>query len=328
LFWDFAWKRPPEESKKPVPDWFHFPIQIVAAACLLYWRWHQPAPNKAVLALAAVAALMVLADMRPIHKAIYFVIIIALVFAENRAIDKDRADFARDEASRRQEENQKFSDIGTAITSNVRKLFEHSDMEFSKTMARSDAIMAGVSDDMKTQTGGNSFAYVTFTPQQDRFLVAITSHGKYPLREIHVMMTDQERSDQALQEYMKQHPGPIPPVGNDWIRAVQAGDTYYQVPYLRPQSPQGPTGDVQLLGQYPFETKDTKDITVAFSAPNGYWNERLHLRKVSGKWHQSLSVMGPTVRQALHPFIYFDPDYPEGKALAERDWQPVKRQSR
>lgn len=82
-----------------------------------------------------------------------------------------------------------------------------------------------------------------------------------------------------------------------------------------------------MLGMYPFGSKDTNDLSIAFSSLNGYWNERLHLRKVNGKWHQSLSVMGPTVKQALHPFVWFDADYPEGKALAEKDWQPTKPQS-
>jgi hypothetical protein len=60
-----------------------------------------PAPNKAVLALTSVAALMVLAEMRPIHKTIYVFLIVALVFTENRAIDKDRREFAENEAFRR-----------------------------------------------------------------------------------------------------------------------------------------------------------------------------------------------------------------------------------
>jgi len=83
-----------------------------------------------------------------------------------------------------------------------------------------------------------------------------------------------------------------------------------------------------MLGMYPFGSKDTNDLSVAFSSFNGYWNERLHLRKVNGKWHQALSVMGPTVKQALHPFVWFDADYPEGKALAEKDWKPAGPRSR
>jgi len=37
--------------------------------------------------------------------------------------------------------------------------------------------------------------------------------------------------------------------------------------------------------------------------------------------------MGPTIKQATHPFTYFDADYPEGKALAEKDWRPIKPQA-
>jgi hypothetical protein len=128
---------------------------------------------------------------------------------------------------------------------------------------------------------------------------------------------DEERRMQGMLEYNRHPEG-------DWIKAIQSGDTYYRVPYLRPQSPEGPSGDVEILGSYPFSSKDANDLTVAFSSLNGYWNERLHLRRIEGKWHQALSIMGPTVKQALHPFIYFDPDYPEGKALAEKDWRPVK----
>jgi hypothetical protein len=82
-----------------------------------------------------------------------------------------------------------------------------------------------------------------------------------------------------------------------------------------------------MLANYPFSTKDENNLTIAFSSLNGYWNERLHLRRINGKWHQALSVMGPTVKQSSHPFIYSDPDYPEGRALAEKDWARVKPQS-
>jgi hypothetical protein len=327
---DFAWGRPSEQSEKPIPNWFHFPIQFVALAFFVYWHWHPPAPNKAVLALAAVAALMVLAGMRPLHKAIYFVVIMALVFTENHAINKDRADFARDESSRRKEENQQFSDIGTAITNNVQQLLDHSDSEFARTMAGSDAIMSGVADNIKTQTGGNSFAFVTFTAEpaqafemhwnnflapkgEPYFLVSVTSHGKYPLRGTHAIMMDDERRLVAMQEYNKR------PNGN-WIEAISSADTEYQMPYLRPQSPEAPQGQVDVIGIYPMPQGDSKKLTIHFSAPNGDWNEVLHLGRANGRWYQCLSVLGPTVKQAKYPFIYCDSDWREGKKLAEKDW--------
>jgi hypothetical protein len=301
-----------------------------------------------VLWLGGVAAFMALVEMKPLHKALYFALIMALIFTENRAIDKDRHDFANDEANRRTTENTQFSNIGSSITDNVQKLLDSSDSKFRQTIQRenehfavttkrSDAIFRGVIDTMKTQTGGDSFAYITFTPESgdlsitttptmtilnaqsgppvpDQFLVSIASHGKYPLREVNVWMKDAEQTAQAMLEYSKRP-------GSDFTKAVQAGDTNYQIRYLRPVSPESPTGDVKPLGLYPPSLSDAKDLDISFSSSNGYWNERLHLRKIDGKWHQALSVMGPTTRQVHHPFIYSDADYPEGKAIAEKDWK-------
>ncbi|MFZ0636299.1 MAG: hypothetical protein WA755_05570 [Candidatus Acidiferrales bacterium] len=337
-FGRFMWKGDLEEAKKPVPHWFHFGLQLVVVGFVLYWHRNVPAPNKAVLALAACAALMVFAEMRPVHKAIYCILIVALVFTENHAIDKDRADFARDEACRRQEENQQFSKIGNAITTNVGKLLEHSDQEFANTIAKSDAIMSGVTDSIKTQTGGNSFAFIDFTAEpaqafemrwndfvaprgEPYFLVSITSRGKYPLRGTHAIMMDDERRLAVMQEYNK-HPN-----GN-WIKAINSVDSEYQMPYLRPQSVEAPQGEVDIIGLYPMPQADSKRLTINFSAPNGYWNEVLHLGRVNGNWRQCLSVMGPTAKQAQHPFVYCDSDWPEGKKLAEKDWAftPPKKQ--
>jgi hypothetical protein len=195
------------------------------------------------------------------------------------------------------------------------------------------AMLSDVEDSIKTQTGGDSFAFIGFTPEEANvrfnqfpassspyFLVSITSQGKYPLRDIHVTLMDDERRLQAMQEYNKN------PVGN-WIEVINAADTLYVIPYLRPQSPQAPSGDVELLGNYAYGSKDANDLDIAFSSLNGSWNERLHLRRINGQWRQALSVMGPTAQQVQKPFIFYDSDFPEGKALAEKDWQFPKPQA-
>ncbi len=305
------------ETNKPSRHWFHIPIQLTVAACCIYWYLHVPAPNKAVLLLGGVAAIMGFVEMRPMHKAIYFVLIIWLMFIETHAIDKDRLDFAQAEHEKRKEETQQFSGIRDDLKAAIKQGSEH----FDATMAHSDTIMAGVSDNMRTQTGGDSFGYITFTPEPANvrfnqfpttsgpyFLVSITSHGRFPLRGLHVWMMDPERQLQAMQH-----------TETDAVQSAHAGDTYYEVPYLRPQSPEAPTGDVQILGTYPFGTTDANDLTIAFSGPNGFWDERLHLRRVNGTWLQALTVIGPTVKQ-MKPFVKFDEGYPDSKGLAERDW--------
>ena len=133
------------------------------------------------------------------------------------------------------------------------------------------------------------------------------------------MMDDARRRD-AANEYNK-HPD------GDMIKAINSADMTYQYPYLRPQSPEAPSGDVQTLGAYPVPRGDSMRLSILFSGLNGYWNETLHLGLVNGQWHQCLSVLGPTVKQSLDPFIWCDSDWPEGKALAEKDWsRPARRQ--
>jgi hypothetical protein len=274
-----------------------------------------PSPSKAAVAMAVAAGVMaLLGEMGGREKLAWIFLLLGFLVVEFKAIDKDRTDAEVERKEARNIELTGFSAVARGINHSI----DLSRDQFGQTMNRSDRIIAGVGDTIKAQTGGDSFAYVTFTPQPNQqFLIAVASHGKYPLRQIHVTLVDDERRLQAMQEFNKH------PEGN-WIAAIQAGDTEFQIPYLRPQSPEAPGGDVEMLGSYPFGAKDINNFTVVFSSLNGYWNQRLHLRRVDGNWHQALSVVGPTAKQMLHPFIYFDPDYPEGKALAEKDWRPVR----
>jgi len=155
-FGHFMWKGDSEETKKPVPHWFHFGLQICVGAFALYWHWHLPAPNKAVLALASVAALMVLAEMRPIHKVVYFFLILALVFTENRAIDKDRNDFAQAEDHRRKDENKQFQRIADTLSDSLRQ----SQDQFSETMTRMEGVAKTEKELFAETTGIGSYVYM------------------------------------------------------------------------------------------------------------------------------------------------------------------------
>jgi hypothetical protein len=141
----------------------------------------------------------------------------------------------------------------------------------------------------------------------------MTSHGKYPLREVHATLIDHQRALQAVREYSK-HPS------GELMDAVDTTDMRFVIPYLRPQSPAAPGGEVRMLAGYPQIQAEARDFQIAFSALNGYWTEKLHLRRINGKWVQALRIIGPTVESAKHPFEYFDPDFPDGKGIGKRDW--------
>jgi len=149
-FGRFMWKGDSEESKETVSHWFHFSLQIIVGAFALYWYWRLPTPNIAVLALASVAALMVLAKMRPIHKIVYFFLIVVWVATESHAIHEDRRDFAEKEATRRKQENAQFQKIADGLSSSI----QVSQQQFVETKS-------GIERRIATVTGGKSFAIVT-----------------------------------------------------------------------------------------------------------------------------------------------------------------------
>lgn len=280
-------------QKKRFAHWLHIPAQIIVAGFCLYWYFHLPVPNKAVLVLTGVTVVMALLDMHPGHKAVYLLLVICLMFIENRAINRDRAEIIKTEDDRRRDENTQFQSIANGL----KVAIENGHRQFDETMSRLNATIDRVGDSIKTQTGGDSFAYITFTPEPGYvqfnqlpqipggyFLVCITSHGKYPMKQIHATMMDDERRLAAVAEYNK-HPD------GDWMKAINNTDTHYDVPYLRPQSPEAPNGQVEPIGAYPLTQADSKRLSIGFSSLNGYWNETLHLGRINGKWHQCLSVM-------------------------------------
>ena len=78
-------------ENKPANRWFHIPIQSVGVFFCVYFYFHVPKSGKALLLLGGIAAVMMLMDMRPLHKGIYISIILGLVLIENHALDKERA---------------------------------------------------------------------------------------------------------------------------------------------------------------------------------------------------------------------------------------------
>jgi hypothetical protein len=299
----------------------------------LHWPF---CPGVFIAILAVVAGAVTFWEHPPRWvKAISIFVFLALMCSEVWMMSKDRERNDSDQTAARTASENNFREIAGEITASIAA----SDRNFAATMRKSDTITSGVADSIRTQTGGDSFAYITLTaqagylhfeekdpicqqssgsaerdPAGPYFQVAITSHGKYPLRELHATMMDDERRLAAVAEYNKHPKG-------DWIKAISSSDTEYRCLYLKPQSPEGPSGDVEMLGTYPLPMDDSKRLSIAFRSLNGYWDETLHLGLVNGKWRQCLSIMGPTAKQATNPFIYCDSDWPEGRALAEKDWE-------
>jgi hypothetical protein len=311
--------------------------QIAGRCAVFTWREWYPPVGVFIGILGLLGVLVpLLRDLGKIgkaEKAAWTAIVFILVGFEIRSIYLDRDAHDREQSAARAEQLAQFGRIAKGIDASIATGQDH----FDATMAKSDRIIGEVGNSIKTQTGGDSFAFITFTAEpaqtfemhwnnilapaeQPYFLVSVTSHGRYPLRGTHAILMDDERRMAAMQEY-NTHPS------GDWIKAINSADTEYQMPYLRPQSAEAPQGEVDVIGIYPMPQADSKRVTIAFAAPNGYWNEVLRLGRVKGVWHQCLSVVGPTVKQTTNPFIYCDSGWPEGRAMAERDWADLQTRS-
>jgi hypothetical protein len=272
------------------------------------WAWHPPVG--VYIGILGFLGVFVALTRDPTkigqrEKAAWILVMTVLLVLEIKSVYQDRNEHDQQQAEARERETESFESIAKGIEGAI----QQSQQDFDATMRKSDVIMGKVGDSIKNQTGGDSFAYITFTaeagyvhfeeknpicqqivgdvgrdPVGPYFQVAVTSRGKYPLRELPATMMDDERRLAAMTEYNKHPEG-------DWIKAISSSDTEYRCLYLKPQSPEGPSGDVEMLGTYPLPKGDSKRLSIVFRSLNGYWDETLHLGLVNGKWRQCLSIL-------------------------------------
>ncbi len=152
------------KTKMQGNHWFHIPAQLVVLGFCIYWYFHLPLPNKAVLILTGVTVVMALLEMRPTNKAVYLLLVICLMFIENRAINKDHADLVASEEGRREEENARFE----TIVNGLRTSIDNGQRQFSATMNGAKELLnetrsiAELSEkSLKNLTGGRSFPYIS-----------------------------------------------------------------------------------------------------------------------------------------------------------------------
>jgi len=115
---------------------------------LLWWRY-PPAPGKAVLLLAVVAAIVTIQpQMTDNHRVVWLVIVFVLFFVEFRAINRDRDLHDKEQANARAVETQNFRDIGDGI----KQAIQESQRQFDATMKSMKGLWSET-------TGGNSYIY-------------------------------------------------------------------------------------------------------------------------------------------------------------------------
>jgi hypothetical protein len=270
---------------------------LIVSVIFLIWT---PPIGIAIGVLGAVAAIMALrGEMHGGEKVLWTSIIFTLLFVEVRAIDKDQHEKAED----RWAANRHFQHIAGEVESVIaqnQKAIEINQQDFRTTLER-------FSDSANMITGGNTSCYLDIFPVAPEknavnhaASMAVKKVGKYPLHGITVTITDNARYSKY---YERLTPSQLSAENSTMMdRAAEASTLREPIrDFATPE-----------LGINPYYLSDEagESFSILFFANNGYWLERLELRRLGpDKWVKAMWVEAPS-----NPYyVRIDKDYPRKK---------------
>ncbi len=258
----------------------------VAVAVCIRWYFHIPPPSYSVTFMAVAAGLMALRpEMGGREKWLWTLVLFAFAVVEIRAINHDRNESEARQESFIKEQRQHFSDIGDGI----KGALDQSDRNFNATMNRTAALL-------QTETGGDSFCYVTFERSgfQDDYGAVAYHRGGYALRDLTIRIVDIGKLIEVI--------NPPRPVG--LFMYDPAASASFQIGSFSPESFDGPLKVFSLTG------KQKQDFNIFFSAANGTWYENARLRRVGDQWKRAIRVVRRTRQKQATIFEQVDSGYP------------------
>jgi len=215
---------------------------------------------------------------------LWTVVLFAFAIVELRAINHDRTEHDLDQGRIRHEETEHFQSIANGLSNSI----DQAQRNFGATMDRMASIV-------QTETGGNSFCYVTFLPTRSGVddLVGLAFHrGRYSLHDLTVRFVELDHVTEIVR--------PGVPVG---VLDYSTNEVF-RVGNLSPGTSSAPLKDFKLAGS------DKKDMNIFFSATNGVWYEKARLRRVEGIWKQAIKVFRYGNKEGAVMFEKVEPGYP------------------
>jgi hypothetical protein len=130
--------------------WVGVPIWLVSFYWVAYWRFHLPVPGKAIGALAVVAGVMSVRDIKVLGKMAWVALLICMVIIEYRSIDRDRKDAQAAEDQHLKEERESFKGILKQQDDHFRAILQDDDKNFQQTV---DKLVTSHGEDEKAFAG-------------------------------------------------------------------------------------------------------------------------------------------------------------------------------
>jgi hypothetical protein len=258
----FKW----HEKNRPISQWWNsprtgVPLWLIGAAILVYWSFRIPPPGFAVGALAVVAGIMSIRDMKVSGKIVWTVLRICLLITEFHAIDKDRADNAAELKKQRKEQDDNFEAVLRTQNSDFAATAKSLEEAYTQNQNQFGSTMGGISRQIDIFTGGKSYAYLTYVPGQG--FLAFIHKGEDRIFSTYARITDMDDPDKDLW-------GTVVEVGE--LSKGKAADTPVPPKLNRPL--------------------DKVDLNIFFTARNGDWTERFRARRTKDGWMRAFRVEG------------------------------------
>jgi hypothetical protein len=258
--------------------WPYMLCQITAFAASIWWigRSHLPWPGVSVALIAVLAALMSIErEMRGRHKAVYFVLMAALLITEFRAMKKDREEGEQQQRTFFSQQQTAFQAIDNQAQQNFQSTTGQTQRNFEVTVQglqqsyiesqrQFNATMEGISREIGTFTGGNSYVTLLYTPGN---LLLFVHRGEYPLFSVMARIVDLDD-----------------PHKNLFGGVVNVGDLTkgHGVDRLIPPE----------LARIADRSADRVDLNIFFTARNGDWTEQLRMRRMGNEWKKAVMIEG------------------------------------
>jgi hypothetical protein len=279
--------------------WLQHALQIIVAVLWLWWWFHVPLPGKALLVLTIVAIFISLVDITAMQRLIWIILVVALAFLENKAINKDRAEFVAAQEKFSNEQKQHFDDIGEGIKTAVTQ----SQNQFQATMKSTDALLKESKENIDAITGGKTFCYVSaLIVGEDEAALAIATVGTSPLHDVNIDAVDLDMKNDLMAKNQ--------PLTIDTIQHFTT--SYPAIPFLASTS-------AHWLTRISLSAVEKRDLHFNFFSMNGVWGETLNLRRVDERWVQAIKVtkeFKPNHQTTI--FLQVAPNYP--KVNGKVDW--------
>lgn len=148
--------------------WIGVPLWIAFGSLTLYWFYCVPPPGYAIGALAVLAGIMSVREMKTLAKISWVFLLICLLIMEFRAIDKDRADNEQKQREFFASQKSGFSSIATQASSNFEATtsgLKTAINGLNGVLETTQGVASVAKKNLDAVSGGNSFAY--FMPCAD-----------------------------------------------------------------------------------------------------------------------------------------------------------------